>query len=554
MSVTDLEYSSLENGSIPVIDVFAGPGGLGEGFSSIFRDNKKVFDIKLSIEKDAYAHKTLELRSFFRQFSPDNVPEEYYNLLKEPDSVKREHLRELLFTNPKYKVESDAARNEAWHATLGAREFSSEKIDNRIREGLQGRKDWILIGGPPCQAYSIVGRARVGGIDENDARVYLYKEYLRIIAVHHPSVFVMENVKGLLSAKVNEEKVFDWMLRDLKNPSSVFPDIQSPKYKIYSLTTEPLELDSDGNPVYRKDRDFLIQSEKYGIPQKRHRVILLGIRDNIDVLPGILNLRQPVKLQEVIGDLPKIRSGVNRSYVSSEIIDGKKKRKYQNEDDTDENWGKIINEFREEIISWNGFAKDYQGSFIEPPTAGIGAEFMECITPAQTNPLYDWYKDENIEGVCNHVSRTHLVQDLKRYMFSSMFAKTYKRFPRLHEYDAHSDQLLPDHENAKSGKFADRFRVQLRDVPATTVTSHISKDGHYFIHYDPDQCRSLTVREAARIQTFPDNYLFCGPRTAQFHQVGNAVPPFLASQIAEIVQGVLDTWFCKNNVTFGLIV
>lgn len=519
---------------IPLIDIFAGPGGLGEGFSNVPSANKRVFDIKLSIEMDDSAHKTLELRSFYRQFAAKNVPPEYYHVIMEKDPDKREHLREKLFE--KHPKQAAKAKHEAWKATLG--DVSPEEVDKRIQKALKGRKDWLLIGGPPCQAYSLVGRSRrqwKDNLDNQDPRVHLYKEYLRIIAKHDPAVFVMENVKGLLSSKVDGVKIFDLIKRDLRDPSTVFPESKH-KYRIYSLTTAPVDFE-EGQPVYDNDSDYLIRSEDYGVPQKRHRVILLGIREDIKVEPEILKSAvEPVTLSDVIGDLPKIRSGINRSFKESKIVNGKKKRIYQNEVDSDWHWQELINTFRKEIISWNGFAKNYSSKEIEVPEQGIGSEFVKCNTPSKENPLYEWYHDNNLKGVANHESRSHLIQDLKRYMFSSMFTKTYERFPRLHEYEKHSVELLPDHENVKSGKFADRFRVQLPDQPATTVTSHISKDGHYFIHYDADQCRSLTVREAARIQTFPDNYLFCGSRTAQYHQIGNAVPPFLAMQIAQIVR------------------
>ena len=415
----------------------------------------------------------------------------------------------------------------------------------------------MLIGGPPCQAYSLVGRSRRQWGDQlnnEDKRVHLYKEYLRIIAEHHPAVFVMENVKGLLSSVLDGEKMFELIKRDLRDPSSVFPKKESPGYKIFSLTTKTNKY-KDGHPLYDSDTDYLIRSEEFGIPQKRHRVILLGIREDISVIPGKLeHAQQTVTLDEVIGDLPKIRSGINRSFAGSEMVNGKKKRIYHNESDSDQNWLELISTFRKEIISWNGFAKDYSATGVTTPAEGIGSEFIFCKTPSKSNPLFNWYNDPNIKGAANHESRTHLVEDLKRYMFSSMFTKTYKRFPRLHEFEQHSVELLPDHENVNSGKFTDRFRVQVPDQPATTITSHISKDGHYFIHYDPDQCRSLTVREAARIQTFPDNYLFCGSRTAQFHQVGNAVPPYLARQIGNVVLEIFNLLGCEpmKNKYYGL--
>ena len=126
--------------------------------------------------------------------------------------------------------------------------------------------------------------------------------------------------------------------------------------------------------------------------------------------------------------------------------------------------------------------------------------------------------------------------DLARYMFVAAFAQAETRSPTSRDFPT---ELAPDHESWESGAFADRFRVQRKGEPSSTITSHLSKDGHAFIHWDPSQCRSLTVREAARLQTFPDDYLFVGSRTEQFVQVGNAVPPLVARQIANVVYRVL---------------
>ncbi len=506
---------------VPIIDLFAGPGGLAEGFSSLVdKNNERYFDVKLSIEKDPHARETLKLRSFIRQFPHKQLPKEYYQFLRKEISI--DALYEL------YPKQHSVANVEAWEATLG--ETSEDEIDKRISDGLNGEKDWVLIGGPPCQAYSMAGRSRVGGIDENDHRVSLYKEYLRIIAVHQPAVFVMENVKGLLSAKLGEVKIFDNILADLKEPSSVFHGFNSPDYKIHSLVKSDVKSDSD----------YLIKSELFGIPQKRHRVILLGIRNDIVDKPDTLIEKSKVSLKSIICDLPKIRSGVYRELIDTQevFVDGviKKKRNYKPLKDSFEIWESLVNKYASELelLLPDDFRKN------EALPEKIGSEYIPFDTTiAENNILSKWYIDKNIKGVINHVSRGHLTLDLKRYLFSSLYTRKFKKFPRMEDYRAFGEDLIPDHENAESGKFNDRFRVQLPDEPATTVTSHISKDGHYFIHYDPLQCRSLTVREAARIQTFPDNYFFCGSRTQQFHQVGNAVPPYLAYQISKVVRNLL---------------
>jgi DNA (cytosine-5)-methyltransferase 1 len=199
--------------AVPVIDLFAGPGGLGEGFSALrVSDDKQPFKIQLSIEKDATAHETLRLRSFYRQFAPSAVPAKYYDVVRGKLSIAS------LFEA--YPAEAKAARRESWQATLGL--TARRVLNGRIRNALNGSDQWVLIGGPPCQAYSVAGRSRNNGNRgykaDADHRQFLYVEYLQVIADHWPAVFVMENVKGLLSANVNNGQLFQRILDDLRSP------------------------------------------------------------------------------------------------------------------------------------------------------------------------------------------------------------------------------------------------------------------------------------------------------------------------------------------------
>ncbi|XDF35149.1 DNA cytosine methyltransferase [Paracidovorax avenae] len=501
---------------IPIIDLFAGPGGLGEGFSSL-RDHKHepVFEIGLSIEKDPIAHKTLTLRAVFRRLRGTKHIHHYYSYI-------RNEINEATFRKIPVVAEAYAhAEKEAKCLELG--KADEEGIDADIRAALKGKHTWVLIGGPPCQAYSLAGRARRVN-DESfheDVKHFLYKEYLRIIKVHRPTIFVMENVKGLLSSQHSGSPMFERILADLSAPE---PGLE---YEIRSFVkagdSETLE------PV-----DFVIQAERYGIPQSRHRVILLGVRRDAgasrhNLLPVV---SKTVTVKQAIDDLPKIRSRLSRN-------------------DSPEAWREAVLAGASYIKGWG---TDSEQAMIElmrcsaqaALITGVGKPFAQKPGPKpkikNQTELQCWVYDRNLNGVCQHEARSHMPSDLARYLFAACFAQAEKYSPRL---DAFPPRLLPNHVNVPKDRateiipFKDRFRVQCAREPATTIVSHIAKDGHYYIHYDPTQCRSLTVREAARLQTFPDNYFFAGNRTEQYTQVGNAVPPLLAYKLAKIVRGLL---------------
>lgn len=510
---------------IPVIDIFAGPGGLGEGFSRLRVDGQRAFRSVLAVEKDQAAHRTLTLRSFYRCFNPEDVPSEYFDRLR--GTLTTDELFAL------YPREAAAAKNEAWLAELGSASTPASSVRERVAAALNGARDWVLIGGPPCQAYSLVGRSRNQGIKgyrfEADKKATLYLEYLQLIADFWPAVFVMENVKGLLSAKLNGSSVFDQILNDLADPAESIAregrvrllGKERHRYDLYPIVAPEGRPEGTGAT---NSADYIVRADRFGVPQARHRIIIVGVRrDFSSARPMPLAPHSGlVSVRDVIKDLPKLRSGLSRG----DSVDG---------------WVEAIAQFNG--VTWQRHIGAYSGLEIAERVAEVAKKISEnaSLTRNVNGELWrsrlayrrDWYETDVMSCVANHEARTHMPSDLLRYLFSSCFAEVRGRSPELRDFPK---RLLPAHENtarALAGShFNDRFRVQLFDRPSTTVTSHISRDGHYYIHPDPMQCRSLTVREAARLQTFPDTYIFEGNRTAQYTQVGNAVPPLLAHQIA----------------------
>jgi DNA (cytosine-5)-methyltransferase 1 len=523
---------------IPVVDLFAGAGGLGEGFSAYETSGSNPFRLKLSVESDSNAYETLKLRSFYRQFPNNEVPESYY------EHARGRKATEALFDE--FPAEADAAKQETWQHELGVGPDSDLALESRLTRALEEAEDWVLIGGPPCQAYSLAGRSRTSRdesyIASEDNRHFLYREYLNIITSHWPSAFIMENVKGVLSSRVNGESIFHRMLEDLTDPLGAVSNSSAAKgtshrYRIYSLV-EPSDIDMfgvPGNPA----SDFIIQCENYGIPQSRHRVILLGVRDDIAAAPQLLERADPVSTGKLLTGLPRFRSRL------SQTGNGKG---WSEADDNSKAWltaaravksRTLLTAIRKKAGDDVADLVKETAASMQVPDADFGSEFVEFDMNIGYRP--DWFLDNRLGGAVNSSTRAHIKEDLHRYLFAASFAEVRGRTPKLADFP---EILLPAHRNVQKSlgheNFTDRFRVQISGQPATTVVSHISKDGHYYIHYDPSQCRSLTVREAARLQTFPDNYIFCGNRTHQYRQVGNAVPPLLSVQIADIVYKLLN--------------
>lgn len=507
---------------IPVIDLFAGPGGLGEGFCSL--KNGKSFQIVVSAEMESSAHSTLLLRS-------------YYRLIRHEEK----HLRVYFdFCNGKTSSAWNQATKSAWkeaeqearRLTLGDSQDNAA-LDELLSMRVTPDRDCVLIGGPPCQAYSLVGRSRNQGKvnyrPEDDHRHFLYREYLRILRQCRPAVFVMENVRGILSARVEGRQIFHDILTDLSDPDGALVGSGSgPKYRIHSLVTATF-FESEMDPASIDPTDFVMRAENYGVPQTRHRVILMGVREDIGLAPVPISTLGQFTVTDAIGDLPRLRSRLSKVPDSAGT------------------WAETVTTHLRELASDASSRGLVDLAQIMDAAVGhisadqsFGALRFSKVRGhfCQPEALRDWYNDSRLDVFLNHEARRHMSSDLRRYAYAAAYAECNKVSPKGHKQFQLAG-LRPDHANWESGKFSDRFRVQVSSAPSTTITSHISKDGHNFIHPDVSQCRSLTVREAARLQTFPDNYFFQGNRTEQYHQVGNAVPPMLALRIAEAVRDVL---------------
>ena len=392
-----------------IIDLFAGAGGLSEGF----RRNK--FDIVAHVEMDYNASLTLKTREAY-YYCLDNKLE-YYN-----DYLNKKISRDALYDKIPLNILNKVINKEISKGTI---EDIFDEIDNK----LNGENIIGIIGGPPCQAYSVAGRARKKDMSD-DPRNYLYKYYLKFIKKYNPLFYVFENVQGIFSAK----------------DGTIFKDIEKGMKRL-GYTFE-----------YK-----LLNSRDFGVVQERKRVIIIGFKKELDIHYPIFeksNLNYDIK--DLFEDLPALKAG------------------------------------------------EYNNKYKSKPSA--------CVINLKIRNN-DW------KTLTYHESRKLNNNDAEIY-------KLCIKNKNLKYTDLPS--RLITHNNKHS--FLDRFKVVEYYKPCHTMVAHISKDGHHYIHPDIKQCRSLSVREAARIQSFPDDYYFESSKTSAYKQIGNAVPVLMADIIAKKIE------------------
>lgn len=389
------------------IDLFAGCGGLSEGFY------RQGFRALAHVEINHWACETLKKRM-------------YYYGYKDVKSGVLEY------------------------------DITSEDIIEKLNYAVNGRTIDVIIGGPPCQAYSTAGRVRDAKGMETDPRNYLFESYVRILEFFKPKFFVFENVTGILSAKVNNELIIKKVLSSLGREYKVVDD---PSILVHNTAD-------------------------YGVPQLRKRVIIMGVRKDIknkdagDLYHSVLRThwspgaskdekigrKKFISVKEAIGDLPPVEPGKDAS--TTDFF-------YRCDND-----------------------------------------FLKRIGKKGNYPLFD------------QIARKQ--NDLDRERFRVMIHNHWS-FGQLR-------REMPQYEHEHARVFDNSYVVQWWDLPSKTILAHIHKDGFQFIHPDESQARTFTVREAARIQSFPDDFEFAGSRGEKYKQIGNAVPPLFAEALAKSIK------------------
>ena len=500
--------------NIPVVDLFCGIGSFSDGFCS---GAPRTFYKALGADWNSDAVHTARVRAFQNSLTPEERENWLYpNIDKNSLRLDLANLSKL----PKAASLFSEASKKVFQIELGTRE-GNDALDRRIIELGLRKREWVLLGGPPCQAYSIAGRARnlnkAGYQPHEDNRHYLYREYLRVIRDNGPAAFVMENVKGVESARIGESKILDLIMHDL---STLRCSNSRKTYELYSLTSSGLK------PC---NGSFLVNSRDFGVPQSRERVFIVGIRSDLvsklDALSGRAATDRP-DCKSALSGLPEIRSELSNR-----------------KDWKGQSWTEAVGQQTSMIVKNLGAESKDIASWIEEKNPAVKAGNLPSISFDQ--PIYAkagsakrfhrWIKMRDGGPLFNHFSKRHMPSDLGRYAFVSAWRNSRER--RLTTRDLPS-MLAPDHRNFARNVFVDRFRALPPNEVSPTITGHIGMDGHAFIHWDTAYCRSISMREAARLQSIPDDFIVTGSSRQQGIQIGNAVPHRLASFLGECLSSL----------------